>query len=57
VRGMSPPADRAPPDSAPCAGRKCGSPGAPPAVKAPREPGRPAHRVPDSIPEGQRNLD
>jgi hypothetical protein len=57
VRGMSPPADDAPPAREPCAGRKCRSPGAPPEIKAPREPRRPAPRALDSSSESQRDVD
>jgi hypothetical protein len=55
--GMSPRADDAPPARDPCAGRKCGLPGAPPEVRAPREPQRPAHRRLDSSPDSQRDVD
>lgn len=57
VRGVSPPADRAPPVRDPCPGKKCGSPGAPPEVKEPREPRRPAHRGLDSKSESERDVD
>jgi len=57
VRGMSPPADRPPPVREPCAGKKCGSPGTPPEVKAPREPRRPEHRGLESKAESERDVD
>lgn len=57
VRGMSPPADRPPPVRNPCAGKKCGAPGAPPEVKEPREPRTPARRGDESRSEFQRDVD
>jgi len=56
-RDPDPPADRPPPVREPCAGKKCGSPGTPPEVKAPREPRRPEHRGLESKAESERDMD
>ena len=56
-RDPGPPADDAPPVREPCAGKKCGSPGTAPEVKAPREPRRPEHRGLESKAESERDMD